>query len=389
MLVCIATLAILLPRSHGFMLPDPHPEDIKWVSVAATQFSLVDESRKDPWHPDENRKLMVDLFLPLNATLTTNNCSNLYMPDQTARFSNGQFFGDERANVFEQAIFHSGCRTSEVLEGKNLPIVFLEPGVGVTRLIYRQLARQMSSVGFAVVTIDHPYDASIVEFDKASGFESIFNNGTITLDPYEPIKEWNATMTKVINTRVADIKFVLEQLKPASTLERQFPDFTFGSPLDIDSYTIVGHGVGGTVATWLSISDPRARFSINLSGSAPLLKTPTEASIYFFGREGYRRENDIHWKDSWKYLHGKATEWDMMKAGQMDMSDLPFIADFAKKELGKDVKGKGMGAIGPNGFHITSCFVEAYLRTELRGERTRIGNCVRLFPDMVPYPGAV
>lgn len=48
------------------------------------------------------------------------------------------------------------------------PTVLYSPGLGNSRLIYGARARSLASQGYVVVTVDHPYDAAVVEFPDGS-----------------------------------------------------------------------------------------------------------------------------------------------------------------------------------------------------------------------------
>lgn len=73
-------------------------------------------------------------------------------------------------------------------------------------------------------------------------------------------------------------------------------------------------------------------------------------------------------------------------------SDLPWIVDLARKDEKITIRNvRGLqDSLGPFGFHVMACYLKAYLKAELavsNGFGT-IGNCVRMFDQMVPYSGA-
>ncbi|KAF2123459.1 hypothetical protein P153DRAFT_352121 [Dothidotthia symphoricarpi CBS 119687] len=381
-------VGLLLPGSSSASViisaPNPSTHDYK---VAVAHFPLVDITRKDVYAATEDRKLMVSLFMPVHKSVCMTECEKAYMPPDTARVSNAQFFEHSDAGVFEQMAYMACCGgNTESINASKYPVVILEPQVGTSRLLYTTLARFMSANGVAVVLVDHPHDSSIVEFMKARDKPTIYNNGTIPLSPFEAMKSWNATITQAMETRTQDINFVLQQLTTLALPDR-FPGLNFTSALNTQSYAIVGHGLGGTVATTLNVLDPRVRLSINLSGTAPLLQHPSAAQIYFFGRAAFTRDDDIHWPTTWPYLTGRATEFDLKDAGIFDYSDLPWLVDFARKEGGMPdlVNARGLGSLGPWGFHAMACFVEGVLRVEFLADWTAVSRCFGFFQQMVPY----
>lgn len=357
----------------------PGPDAAHAYKVAVANFPLTNTVHQS------DRQLGVSLFMPVKKSECIEECDRLYMPAGTAHASDKQFFGNVSSSVFEKMKYKTCCGSSKTIDASKYPVVFLEPQVGTSRFLYSTLARFMSANGMAVVLIDHPHDSLMVQY-AAAGPETI--NGPVALNPFADLTSWNDTITKAINTRIQDINFVLQKLSEISILSRQFHSLKFNATFDTGSYTVVGHGIGGTTATTLSTIDPRVRFSINLSGGAPLLEHPTSANIYFFGRSDFRREDGVHWLATWKYLAGRATEWDLQDAGIFDFSDLPWIVDLARKDEKitiNDVKGL-RGSLGPYGFHITACFLEAYLKAELTEPKYGyVGDCVRMFKQMVPY----
>ncbi|KAJ4376548.1 hypothetical protein N0V86_006661 [Didymella sp. IMI 355093] len=356
---CI-TLVMLFEPIHAVYIPGPN--DAHVYNSAVANFPL-------------NNDLEVSLFMPVKKSDCSSEEDRLYMPASAVRTLDKQFFGNVSTSVFDKMKYKACDGSSKTIDASKIPLVFMEPQVGTSRFLYSTLARFMAANGMAIAILDHPEISS-----------------SATLDPFHDLKEWNETVTQTVNARIKDINVVLKKLDDVKLLQRQFPGFEFKSTFDTQSYSIVGHGIGGTTATTLSTLDSRVSFSINLSGTPPLLQHPTYATVYFFGRSDFRRENDIHWPSAWKNLAGRATEWDFQDAGIFDYSDLPWIVDLARQD-GKitidNVKGL-RNVLGPFGFHINACFLEAYLKAELTEPKQGwVGDCVRMFDQMKPYPGGV
>ncbi|KAJ4991788.1 paf acetylhydrolase [Stagonosporopsis vannaccii] len=365
LIACFSIIALFEPVQAVYI---PGPNDAHAYTAAVANFPLTTASRKE---------IGVSLFMPIAKGECSSDCDKLYMPPDTARDSDAQFFGETSSGVFETMKYKACCSGTKTVDASKIPLVFMEPQVGTSRFLYSTLARFMSANGMAVVLVDHPNDR---------------RNCSASLDPFADLKVWDERVTGNVNSRIEDINTVLHQLGDAAFLQRQFPDFKIHDTFDTNSYSVVGHGIGGSTATTLSVLDPRVRFSINLSGSAPLLKEPTYATIYFFGRSDFRRENDIHWPATWKQLAGRATEWDFKNAGIFDFSDLPWIVDLARNDGKISIEGvKGLrDSLGPFGFHVNACYLEAYLKAELTEPKYGyVGDCYRLFDQMQPYPGGV
>ncbi|KAF1998380.1 hypothetical protein P154DRAFT_404472, partial [Amniculicola lignicola CBS 123094] len=303
--------------------------------VAISHLAFSNSQVMDTLAPNQTpRKVMTTLFFPINATSCTNTCSFPYMSTPISNITTRQFSKSATSTSPAMDIasmqFRACCVNNRALQPKKYGLVILEPGFGTSRLMYGAIANEIASHGHAVITIDHPYDANIVEYTTTS--ENTFISNSIPLDPFSPNNAWNDTISKVVQTRVTDIQFVLKSLENQDVADQYFAPHnyikSFASGFDMSKIGIVGHGLGGTVATRMAILDPKFRVSINMDGSPPPLSSDTTAPIVFFGRKDHRREHDELWKRAWPHLKGeKATEFDMKNGGVFDYSDLPLIAN--------------------------------------------------------------
>lgn len=354
--------------------------------VAHTRSYLVDSSRKDPYNDSQDRKAAFSIFMPVYGKNCTATTDNEYAPELTAKACNLQFFGDKDAGVFDELYFKS-CTgdTSETIADDH-PLIIFEPAFGTSRFLYNQLARQLSANGAYVVTIDHPHDAPIVEF---TGSDAIESNGAIKLDAFTVNKPVDDVDTKkAIEARIGDIDAVIKELEKPGALQNYFPGIKSiaNKKVNTDRLYMIGHGLGGSVVSSMSASNPRVEWIINLSGSTPVLTKDITAYTVFFGRETYRSEDDEAWKATKKHLTGPQVEWTYNKADQFDYSDLPLISHVAGKN--KDAKGIGKPYenIDPNDptatFRGLSCFLEGYLRDTVFGnDHPALPKCVGWFGD--------
>ncbi|KAF2194626.1 hypothetical protein K469DRAFT_734424 [Zopfia rhizophila CBS 207.26] len=343
-------------------------------------------STRDPYEENTSgRKLMISLFYPVANGTCIKDCQKLYMPDRTAKVTSEQFFGDEDADVFEHVKFQACCATNRTEDPRKYPVVIVEPAAGTSRHLYGAIAQYIASQGYAVFTIDHPHDCSIVEYSDAHENSTIIKS--IQLNPFEPIRPWNHTVTQAVTTRVHDINFLLKSLNNPYYVQQLLPSTpSFGALFNTSKVGIVGHGIGGGTATWLSLSDQRFEIGVNWVGTPPLIEDDVLRPVVFFGHDAYRRDDDIYWPGIWEHIKGSAWEWDMKKGGHFDYSDLPLILNITGNPKGY---GKGLGEIrGPTAFNITSQFTSAYLQIFLKPDRKVkqiLQGLLALYPEMVPY----
>jgi hypothetical protein len=369
----LGLLALVVPahrQSGRVEIPAPAPaSSIPW-KVAHSRSFLVDSSRNDPYNNSKNRKVAYSIFMPVFDKACSESTDNDYMPTLTAQASNLQFFGNKSAGVFDLLHFESCSRNTDRYNPDHFPLLIFEPAVGTSRFVYNQLARQLSANGAHVVTIDHPYDAPIVEF---AGSDPIQNNGSVNLDPFAVNKPVNHTETKkAIDTRIADVNSVIKELEKVGTLPRLFPDFTFAdgnTKVPTQRLFMLGHGLGGSVATSMGFYDKRVEWTINLSGSVPVITEDVFSYTIFFGRDDYRSENDTAWQETKKHIAGPQVEWTYHRADQFDFSDLPLVAHLVnpdKKPRGLGTPYEGMDPNDPTAtFRALSCFLEGYFRDTL------------------------
>ncbi|KAH7080852.1 hypothetical protein FB567DRAFT_606213 [Paraphoma chrysanthemicola] len=356
--VFLVLLLAFLGQAKNLVIPGPD-SDHKYKPAIAS-FSLTDTSRKDPWDKND-RKIAVTLLMPVPVN-ACKECALPYMPDQTAKISNEQFFGDKKKGVFEKIQIQGCCSSSESIDAAKLPVLVIDGQTDTSRLMYTNLAQYVAANNVAVVLVDHPHDSSIVEFEDKS---VAYNSGRTGLSSFSPLTAWNSTVTNALDIRVRDIQFALTSLASQELLARVFPNVKFTSALNTASYAIAGHALGGTVATSLGTSDPRVLLSINLSGSSPPLTSKTSKPVFFIGRQNFLRDNDINWPTSWQYLTGPATEFDLQESELMDFTDLSVIMELAATDGMKGLAGAGLGKQGVWANHALRCFVEGIVKDEL------------------------
>ncbi|GAA1521994.1 lipase [Streptomyces albidochromogenes] len=214
----------------------PHP-------VGARVLHLVDRSRNDPWEPGIGvRELMVTVLRPAVPGRGFPRVAHL-TPGAAGKFAvlAPLIRPHLPANGVDWAATLTHARTgAPALPGRR-PVLIYSPGGGDARTMGSSLAIDLASYGWTVVTVDHPGDASEVEFpDERPGRQRI---RTTVLRPDLDA----ATFRTMIDTRVADLRFVLDALA-------------------LDRVGVYGHSAGGTAAAQALYEDRRITAAVNLEG---------------------------------------------------------------------------------------------------------------------------
>jgi hypothetical protein len=149
--------AVIIPGPPG-----PYP-------VSYEVHDLTDESRWDIYAPSNSshkRRIIVSSYTPIGKEEECVPTELAYMPPQTT-IEYGLYAADNGLpnDIFED-IQLEFCQLSKCKQnGKpSFPLVLFSPGLSASRLLYSNQARALASYGFVVVTVDHPYDATFVEF---------------------------------------------------------------------------------------------------------------------------------------------------------------------------------------------------------------------------------
>ena len=208
-----------------FQIPRPDGPYGTNFAVAA----LVDTSRLDPFAPKpEYRRTVISAFYPL---AEADNCQWEVIPAYPSK--SAAIFDDETAfagvpNGTFEAVRLEVCNPTHPSQcsTEQWPLILFSPGLGLSRLWYSGLAQSFASHGFVVVTVDHPYDADVVEFPNGRIITAI--NST-----------WNHSQIELDNrVRVDDVKFVLDELSKPDIFDKLDP--TYGARFALNRTGVMG-----------------------------------------------------------------------------------------------------------------------------------------------------
>ena len=136
------------------------------------------------------------------------------------------------------------------------PLVIFSHGLGGMRMQNTIQMEELASKGFIALAMDHAFDANVTIFNDGSSadYRSAII-GEVTTEEF-----WNIRLPQ-INTRVADVSFVLDYIK-----DIQGGDDSFWNMIDLERVGIMGHSFGGGTAIVASSRDTRLDACIALDG---------------------------------------------------------------------------------------------------------------------------
>lgn len=328
-------------------------------NTTLTTAMLIDHSRLDPFAPTpQPRALMVSVFNPVSPC----HCSLSfppYMVPTTAAFEDIQLAQYGLPDGSFESLNLQVCHRQNLQKSRNYPIILFSPALGTTRLFYSAIAQQISSSGYRVVTIDHPYDADIVAFP---------DNTTILAANIST----DAQILLALDTRVKDISFVLDQLRTPSISDRLVPGTRHN--LGVSKVGIFGHSLGGATAAEAMLYDSRLAGGLNLDGTffGSVVSRGLNRPFLLFGHEGKNTTSDSSWGEIWPKLTGWKRELMLEDSAHYTFSDLPDVVDVLgiREELPSEV-GQLLGTVdGKRALEIVTIYVTSFFDFVLKGKRS-------------------
>lgn len=282
--------------------------------VAITTAALTDGKRLDPFAKDGRaRSIMVSSFYPIAGCHQKENTP--YMPPATTSFLAAKFgaaYG--LPNGTFQSLVMETCKAPKVSGAcpvGSAKLVIFSGALGTSRHLYNSMCQNIAASGYVVVSIDHPYDADIVEFPDGT----VVTGGNLDDNQIE----------LAVNTRVADIDFVQQQLKNSSLVNQLFAGHV--DTRRIQKFAIVGHSLGGAASAAAMQNISSLAGSVNLDGTmfGPILNSGSRLPFMLVGHENKTQETDPSWKSIWPHLTGWKKELEIKKTAHYSFSDLPLI----------------------------------------------------------------
>ncbi len=356
-LLLALSFAGLQKTANAISFPPPRgPYNTSLVTM-----ELIDHSRLDPFAPtNQSRAIMISAFNPI----TPSSCSPIlspYMDPITASFEDTRLTQYGLPNGLFETLDLQTCKTtSRTRQTTDFPVILFSPAAGTTRLFYSAMAQQVASMGYRVITVDHPYDADIVTFPDNSTIL-----GINFLDDQIPL---------LVDTRARDISFTLNQLSFSRVAKKLFPGVTRG--INTSKAGVFGHSLGGAAAAETMLFDKRFVGGLNLDGSmfGDVVEKGLHEPFMFFAHTGKNITTDPTWEAIWPKLTGWKRELMLAESAHYTFSDLPDVVDVLGYTAMLPVEvGEILGTInGGRALHIITTYVGAFFDFVLKGKEARL-----------------
>ncbi|KAF7950311.1 hypothetical protein EAE96_007598 [Botrytis aclada] len=249
-----------------------------------------------------SRSLMLSLFYPTSAKNSSHTFAPSF-PTATALYLAESY--SLPSAILQELASRSYNSAPILLSSSNsfdYPVLLFSPGYGNTRLAYTIIAENIASLGYFVITIDHPYDVEFIEY----------SNGTIATWVDEEFDNYTAPIPYV-NARVKDMQFVLNSFSdPLFTAQipgvQNSSSHSHGygrsqSIFQTKSIGTFGHSLGGAAAFQAMHHDSRFSYGVNLDGAieGDVVQSGLKKPFMIMANENHTRteERDPTWFEFW------------------------------------------------------------------------------------------
>lgn len=286
--------------------------------VASSAMELVDTSRNDTYASvPEHRRVMISAYYPATSLKKCQPLIVPYMTPATAAAYDEMYAPLGIPNGTFASFELSTCafpRKDRSRKSNNFPIVLFSPGLGNSRLMYGAMAQSMASHGFVVITMDHAYDAALVEYP----------DHTVALAAdIESLEQIGADVV----VRQHDVSFLINQLHNCSVREELFHNVA--DTRSLNEVLMYGHSLGGATAAAAMLADARIAAAVNLDGTlfGDVLHNNFTSPFMIMSHQGKNLSTDDTWTQAWSKAMGTKLAVTLNGTQHGSYTDMPLLAN--------------------------------------------------------------
>jgi hypothetical protein len=361
---------------------------------------LIDRSRRNPWAASPPyRELMISIWYPATDAARYPLAPQM-LPGAAAHWGSAAGYAAlgyqvPPGRVDWPTTLTSGHQGAPLARhGRPLPVVLYSPGGGEPRTWETTLVQDLASRGYIVVTIDHTYEASEVEFPGGQ-----IVDGTALPLNQEQLRQvlrhgdFPALARKIVNTRVADTRFVLDELtaldagRNPDTEHRPLPQGLAGA-LDLNRIGMFGVSAGGFTAAQAMYEDSRITAGIDIGGTvespfvpdsmdlAPVFRHGLDRPFMFMGDSRTSHNSVPSWKSFWNHSRGWHVDLTLKGAtGENTYKDAVSLIPQIARQLGlpHSFVTREIGTVDPaRAVAAEEAYIAAFFGRWLRGDDNQL-----------------
>jgi dienelactone hydrolase len=341
------------------------------LRTGTVSLHLVDPSRPDPWVPSERvRELMIQVWYPAEAVGDYPRAP--YASDATAR-AYEKLMG---LPVLNWPVTDARAGAPVHRHAGGWPVVLYSHSLGGERWETTCLVEDLASRGYIVVTIDHVHDADVV----------VLPDGTVAFCevPAPTVDAPTPTQTKEIESRVADVSFVLDQLAVLNAggnpdhERRPLPHGLRGA-LDLRRTGMFGQSDGGSTTAHALHVEPRLSAGVSLDGTlwTPQAVAGSSRPLLLFGEEVLDPFEAETWTEFWARQRGPKAWLNLLGSKHDTFTDFAALVPQVAPILCEPPSWiiQGIGTIdGLRAVAVERAYIGAWFDRYLRGHDSDLLN---------------
>lgn len=261
-LIVISLIASMVFPVYDMPIPDGK------YPVGTVTYEVTDYERSAIYSDNlnNNRKIMIQLWYPANSIEGFTRVPWLEDGKTVARLLSNDmslpsFVLDHTALV--QSNSYKNAPINEAID--NYPVIIISHGWRGFRNLHTDLAEELSSQGYVIVSIDHTYGSQSV----------VFSDGAVANINYDALPKRGTTpdfidyANVLVNTYAGDIILTLDQLEKMSDGQ---VDSMFNGKFDLSKIGLLGHSTGGGADVAVALVDDRIKALIGMDAWVEPLK---------------------------------------------------------------------------------------------------------------------
>ncbi|MEO8621392.1 MAG: hypothetical protein ABI625_10025 [bacterium] len=364
--IAIGALALLVIAPWTLMPPVPElPKPYGPHAVGTQVFRWIDLARGEAATEDakDSRNVIVQAWYP--ARPGTRGKHSAYIDGLGRLPAKISLFPGFLLESYGRVDTHGLTGAAVAADKPQWPVVVLSPGFGAPRAFYTSLAADLASRGFVVLAIDHPFEVAVTQL--ADGTIATQKNDF----PGGDDAAGTAYMVDKLATRVADIRFALDQIARPDAVGS-----TLAGHLDLQHIAAIGHSFGGAAAATAMLKDPRITAAANIDGTlyGPVIAARLDRPFLLLESDhvetGHSARNIADNTTLLDNMTGPGWHFEIKRANHYSFTDAPlFFAPPARFALSLLIGG-GRGPAETQ--RAAADIVEAFLSEPLTGKPANI-----------------
>ncbi|KAI9842007.1 MAG: hypothetical protein M1838_003323 [Thelocarpon superellum] len=270
------------------------------------------------------------------------------------------------------------------------PVVLLSPALATSRFFYNGMAESIAGAGYIVAVVDHPYDASLVEFPDGSTVTGVNvdqpgNTSQIILDTEVRAQDMIFTLNQLGNGTFQLGRPSSSGAGAASSSHSSAQGAEAGLGLDTSRALAAGHSLGGAAAAAAMMLDSRFVGCFNLDGEflGPVTQTGLNGPVMIFASNGTDLNTKQLWTAEWPILRGWKLLVRLLPSQHMSLSDTPLLVTTLN---GNNVSESAVAESGPLSGIRVRAIVQAYMTSFFHFALTNQTASILQGPDPTNYP---